>query len=296
MRLLRAALAVAGEHGYDGMSATAVVARAGTSRKTFYDIFDDREDCFLALLENCLAEIAAVVAPAYDAPDAWPARLRAALAALLVHLEDERRAGELVLSYLIGYGPRSPELRAHVLALLHGALEEGIAHAKPSHEPPPLASELVLGGVLAVTHAHLRTPGRPLLALLNPLMWMIVLPCCGTTAARRELMRAVPSRAATPPAPPLDSLRHLDMRMTYRTAMVLEAIALSPGANNVQVGAHAEIVDQGQISKLLARLARLGLVHNRGVGQVRGGANAWRLTDAGEQLAATIARTSAVVR
>ncbi len=295
-RLLRAALAVACEYGYEGMSATAVVARAGASRKTFYDVFGGREDCFLAVLENCLAEIAAVVVPVYGVRGAWSGRLRAALAALLTYLEDERDAGTLLLSYLTGCGPRSPETRARVLELLHGVVEDGRSQAKPRPEPSPLACEFVVGGVLAVVHAHLRSPRCPLLALHNQLMWMIVLPARGPAAARRELTRPAPTYAPAAPAFPRDPLRDLNMRLTYRTARVLEAIALAMGANNAQIGARAGIADQGQISKLLGRLARVGLVENTGVGQVAGGANAWYLTHTGSELVEAIGRKSAVER
>jgi hypothetical protein len=71
------------------------------------------------------------------------------------------------------------------------------------------------------------------------------------------------------------------MRLTYRTVRVLLAIAADPGTSNRQVGAGAGIDDQGQISKLLARLEKLGLVYNSGAGQVRGAPNAWLLTKKG---------------
>jgi DNA-binding PadR family transcriptional regulator len=50
------------------------------------------------------------------------------------------------------------------------------------------------------------------------------------------------------------------------------------------VAAHAEVADQGQISKLLARLERLGLIENTGEGQPIGEPNAWRLTSRGEEI------------
>ncbi len=72
--------------------------------------------------------------------------------------------------------------------------------------------------------------------------------------------------------------------MTYRTALVLEAIAQAPGLSNLGVARHAQITDQGQISKLLARLQRNGLVQNTGRGQGQGAPNEWRLTPAGQKL------------
>ena len=75
------------------------------------------------------------------------------------------------------------------------------------------------------------------------------------------------------------------MRLTYRTMLVLEAIATRPGVSNRLVGELAGVSDQGQISKLLARLERLGLTENTGVGHAKGEANAWSLTALGHQIA-----------
>jgi AcrR family transcriptional regulator len=288
-RLVNAAVAVASEHGYGEISATAVVARAGVSRKTFYELFDSCEDCLLAVLEEAFAQMASVAGPAYEEQDRWSERLRAALLALLEFLESERDMGAFALSYLVGYGPRSPVLRARVLRRLQRVVEEGHSQAKPSHKLPPLTAEFVVGGVLAVIHARLQSGPQRMGAVVNPLMWMIVLPYLGPTVAGKELTRTAPKRAAARATPPASNpLRDLDMRLTYRTGRVLAVIAEEPGCSNVGIGARVEVTDQGQISKLLARLARLGLIENTGLGQVRGAANAWHLTRRGHEVDSAI--------
>jgi DNA-binding MarR family transcriptional regulator len=65
---------------------------------------------------------------------------------------------------------------------------------------------------------------------------------------------------------------------------VLEAIAELPGVSNRLVAEHAGISDQGQVSKLLARLEGLGLLVNSGEGHAKGEPNAWRLTSLGERV------------
>jgi DNA-binding MarR family transcriptional regulator len=78
------------------------------------------------------------------------------------------------------------------------------------------------------------------------------------------------------------------MRLTYRTVRVLLAIAERPGASNRVVAQGSGVQDQGQISKLLARLEHLGLISNEGVGASRGEPNAWRLTARGREIERTI--------
>jgi AcrR family transcriptional regulator len=295
-RLLRAAAAVAGEDGWEVMSATAIAARAGVSHKTFYDLFASPEDCFMAVVEDTLAKVVPVLVAAYETQASWPGRLRVVLVSLLACLESERGAGGLVLSYLIGHGPGRHEPRAQVLERLRALVDEGRAQARPRQELSPLTAELVIGGVLTVIHTRLQCAPRQLLALVNQLMWMIVLPYLGRSAADRELRRAPPARPALAPPPARDPLRHLDMRLTYRTARVLEAIAVLPGASNTEIREHADVEHRGQISKLLARLARVGLVENMAVGQPTGAANAWQLTNTGAEVEAALRRGSATAR
>jgi AcrR family transcriptional regulator len=288
-RLLKAAVAVLAECGYGSMTATAVINRAGVSRKTFYDLFADSDDCVLAVIDDGLAQLAAVVSPAYEREGSWPECLRAALLELLAFVQREPEIGTLMVSYLIGFGPPAAEPRAGVLALLHGVVAAGRAQAQPRHELSPLAAEIVVGGALAVIHARLRAQPQRLNELVNELMWMIVLPYLGSATAGRQLRRALPARLE-PPSRASDPLRSLNMRLTHRTAKVLEAIAEEPGASNVAVSACAGISDQGQMSKLLARLDRLGLIESTGPKQPSGVANAWHLTASGTELESTIRR------
>jgi DNA-binding PadR family transcriptional regulator len=65
---------------------------------------------------------------------------------------------------------------------------------------------------------------------------------------------------------------------------VLSAIAERPGSSNRRIGNAAGVVDQGQISKLLQRLARLGLISNDGSNNGRGAENSWSLTASGARV------------
>jgi nucleotidyltransferase/DNA polymerase involved in DNA repair len=73
------------------------------------------------------------------------------------------------------------------------------------------------------------------------------------------------------------------MPLGYRSCKVLTVIAAQPGASNREVADAAEASDQGQISKLLARLQLLGLIHDRG-GWRLGERHAWRLTARGKRV------------
>ncbi|HZL47551.1 MAG TPA: TetR family transcriptional regulator [Solirubrobacteraceae bacterium] len=284
-RLLTAAAEVVAEVGYRGMSTARVSARAGVSRKTFYDLFTDREDCFLAAFDDTVSRIAAVATPAYDREERWREGVRAGLSSVLQFIGDEPVSGALVVIDALGAGPRVLERRAQWLATLSHIIDRGRSEVKAGDGPPPLTAEGVVGGAFNVLHARMiERDGRPSLELLNPLMAIIVLPYLGQAAAAEELQRTTVKtrRPATPPvSSPLDEL---DTRITYRTLRVLDALAALPGGSNREIADHAGVSDAGQISKLLARLEKHGLIHNSGRGQAKGERNVWGLTARGAEV------------
>jgi hypothetical protein len=218
------------------------------------------------------------------------------LIALLAFIDEEPSMGRLLIVESLAAGPNALRRRGEILAPLIATIDEGRSQARKGTEPPPLTAEGVVGGVLGVLHARLseREPGR-LTELAGSLMAMIVLPYLGTAAARRELARRSPRSAASGRASSASPLNQLHMRLTYRTVCVLAALAANPGSSNRRVGDAAGISDQGQVSKLLARLQQLGLIENTSTGgPVRGEPNAWTLTRKGWDVQRALSEQTAV--
>jgi DNA-binding MarR family transcriptional regulator len=74
------------------------------------------------------------------------------------------------------------------------------------------------------------------------------------------------------------------MRLTYRTIRVLLAVGEHEDASNRQVADAAGVRDQGQVSKLLARLQQLELIENALDARAKGAPNKWRLTQRGTEV------------
>lgn len=287
-RMLSAAVEAIEENGYARLTVAQVINRAKVSRKTFYDLFIDREDCFLAVFGRTLDQLRAMVAEAYAQESSWREGVRAGLAALLIFIDEEPELARLCVVDALGGGPRVLELRARILAQLCTVIDGGRAVATTRREPPSVTAEGVIGAVFAVIHTRmLERSSKPYIALHGPLMSMIVLPYLGTRAASRELTRSAPQvrrRAKAERDVGKDPMAGLDMRLTYRTVRVLSAIREHPGASNREVADGAGIADQGQISKLLSRLERLDLIENVDQAQSKGAPNEWRLTVRGERV------------
>jgi AcrR family transcriptional regulator len=287
--MVAATIATVGELGYAGMTVTEITRRAGVSRKTFYEIFSDREDCFLVAFEQTLTDAMRSASGAYVDQRDWRTGIRAALQRLLVLMEEQPALARLLVVEALHGGDRLLERRVQALDGFAQMIDQGRQAMNGRSEPPEITAEGIVGGVLALLHRRLLSGAEePLLDLLGPLMYVIVLPYLGARDARRELQRATPRSSRPRPAkqPPgdADPLGGLNTRLTYRTVLVLGAVEECPGASNREVGERSGVVDQGQISKLLSRLARLGLIENHGLGQPQGAANAWELTRRGAEV------------
>jgi AcrR family transcriptional regulator len=288
VRLLTAMIAASWEKGYARVTVADVIRRARVSRKTFYALFDDREECIREALEQAFAEGRAIALEAQARESSWCDRIRAALAELLALMDARPELANLYLVEVFVVGDSVTRLRRDVLAELARAIDCGrTVHG--SRQPPQLTAEGVVGGVLAVLQKRVvEESEEPLVNVLGQLMSMIVLPYLGVRAATRELTRSVSTaetaRRQQPVARGQDLLEGLEMRLTYRTMRALLAVAEQPGASNREVAQASGIVDQGQISKLMSRLEGLALIENQGEGQDRGGRNAWYLTARGVEL------------
>lgn len=291
-RMIAAMAQASAELGAGSVTIAHVVERAGVSRRTFYEVFADREDCFLATFEEAIARASHALGDAWASEAKWEQRVRSALAELLRFFDEDPAAARLLVVESLAAGPKALQRRQQSLALMIAAVAEGGTPTDNGTEAEPLTAEAVVGGALAVLHARIAT-GRPasLLELTGPLMSMIVHPYLGAAAARRELAKEVPVASARP-VPDGSVLQQLEMRLTYRTVRVLSALAEDPGSSNRRVADAAGVTDQGQMSKLLARLQQLGLIANN-AGNVRGERNAWTLTRKGWRVQSALAAQAA---
>jgi AcrR family transcriptional regulator/DNA-binding MarR family transcriptional regulator len=299
-RLLAAAVSAVDELGYADTTVSDVTNRARVSRRTFYELFANREECLATVLEDVVAlGVGEIAAEGLDGL-AWRERVRGGLWVILSFLDREPALARVCVVQVLRGGPRLLGRREEILAGLAAVVDEGRLEGARGAGCSPLTAEGVVGAAFTIIYARLlRGEREPLTALLGELMGMIVLPYMGAAAARRELVRPVPAGSAGAPGGPGaasravgDPLEGVPMRLTYRTARVLEGVGECPGASNREVAERGGIHDPGQVSKLLARLERLGLLVNTGEGHAKGEPNAWTLTPKGSRVAQRLSMTT----
>jgi AcrR family transcriptional regulator len=309
-RLVAGAVGAIGERGYANTTVAHITARARVSRRTFYDLFANREECLAAVLDDVAGTVEAELAPAgLASPElaqaglaglSWRERVRGGLWTILAFLDREPALARVCVVEALRADQALLGRREELLARLAAVVDEGRVEGSRGAHCSPLTAEGLVGAAFAIVHARLlRREGGPLSELTGELMGLIVLPYLGPAAARREQDRPAP--AASPGASVAgsrgsrgarDPFEGLPLRLTYRTARVLEAVAQLGGRgadpSNRMVADHAGIHDPGQISKLLRRLEGLGLLANTGAGHAKGEPNAWALTAKGERVAQSV--------
>jgi DNA-binding MarR family transcriptional regulator/AcrR family transcriptional regulator len=291
-KLITAAEAVR-QFPFAGFSAAVLNGDAGVSRRTFDDHLEGREACLLAAFEQVLVLAAERASAAFQAQEGWLDRVRAGLLELLEFFDEQPALARHCVVHSAQAGPAVLAARSEVLDRLARVLDDERAPARGY--PPPLTAQAVVSGALGVLHERLSQPDPgALVELTGPLMSFIALPFLGAHAARGELRRPVDATSAVEHSVPLGLLQDPGKGLSHhRTVLVLRVLAAEPGLNNREVALRAGVRGQAQISKILSRLARLGLIENTRDPRIPGPANAWQLTASGQELERAIGREAA---
>ena len=178
-RLLEAIAAAVAERGYARTAVADVLARAGVSRKSFYEHFANKEECFLLAydlgVDRTLASIDEAIARADGPLAAASAGVEGYLRALVEHPDFART----FLIEALGAGPAALERRAMVherFAEQFRRVYAGVRAALPElPELPATRFRACVGAVDELAVEHVRVHGTAgLQRLREPLVDVVV--------------------------------------------------------------------------------------------------------------------------
>lgn len=173
-RMLDAIVRAVGDSGYAGVTVADVVGVAGVSRRTFYEHFEDKQDCFLAAYRTGVSVVIeqVVAATAGSEEDDWRARLRVGLEAYTAILASEPVFARTLLVDVLGAGREAVELRQQLyerFVALFQALSERAVAADPAIPPAPeVFLRALVGGIGELVQQHILTQGAETLEELTP--------------------------------------------------------------------------------------------------------------------------------
>lgn len=187
-RILKAMTIAAGRNGFRDAHVTEVVNRAGVSRRTFYEHFKGKDECFAAAYARSMEQLWQLTLREFEVEEEWVDGLRAGLKAMLDALARRPEVASVCFVEVLAAGPLAAEERDRAMRKFLPLFESA-----PTEVPQTLRifEALGLGRVAdlsALLHREIAA-GRngELPQLLPELTYMMVLPFLGPEAAARAL-------------------------------------------------------------------------------------------------------------
>jgi AcrR family transcriptional regulator len=194
-------IAVVSDRGYPETRVTDVIEVAGVSRKTFYEHFEDKEDCFLTTYDAVFDRLYADTSNSFESlPGApWGERVAAALSTLLEQLAAHPSGARFAIVEVLAAGPKALTRRDAALRQLSGFLESG--RTETTVELPGITALSLAGGINELLYSEIlhgaaaRLPSR-----LPDLVFWISLPFLGAERAGAERERVRLAKLQRSPA------------------------------------------------------------------------------------------------
>ena len=179
-RILEAMVQVVAKKGYATTTIADVVARAGVSRRTFYELFSEKEECFLAAfdagLEFLMTRISEEVAA--RAPATWQDHIRIRFETYLETLVAEPEFARVLHIDVQAAGPKARERWAKLLdrlvELYRGVHESARASDPKIGDVSDAALRVLVGGLPEVVRHRLRNGTVDALPALAPELTSLV--------------------------------------------------------------------------------------------------------------------------
>jgi AcrR family transcriptional regulator len=187
-RLLAAMIKTVTEIGYNTLTVQNVLTRAGISRPTFYEQFEDKENCFLAAFDASAARMQErIEAAVADAGPSWREQLRSGIAELLRFIVEEPEEARTVIVEARASTPAGLRRRDELLDHYAGCID-ALVREELEEIPSAIAAAGVVGGIESVLYARLQKgETADLDSLLPSLMYFAVLTYAGQKVAGKEL-------------------------------------------------------------------------------------------------------------
>lgn len=183
-RILVAMVEIVAKRGYHGATIEHIVKRAGVSRATFYEYFDNREDCVLAGFDEAAVELQRMMESAVAEADDWPGQVRAALAVFLEHTVANPALARTCIVESVTVGPVAMERYERALATFVPLFRLGRELGEADGELPDELEDLIIGGLVWMVHQRLlRNEIDAIRALLPTMLEFALVPYMGEKRA-----------------------------------------------------------------------------------------------------------------
>jgi len=146
-RLMRAMARTVAEFGYQETTVRRLLGRAGLSRRTYYELFEDKEDCFLAAYDEVVDHVMGLVVEAYEEGGEPEERIRNGLRAFLQFCAAEPDIARMCVVEVLAAGPAARARRTETMERLSSLMAEALEELRGDKKLSKLAARGLIGGV-----------------------------------------------------------------------------------------------------------------------------------------------------
>jgi AcrR family transcriptional regulator len=187
-RMLLAVAEAVAEQGFATTTVADIIARARLSRRTFYEHFADKQECYLAAYDTVVEQLLVAVNQAYEQGEGWTQKVHDGLETFLAYLAAEPAFARMCIVEVVAAGPEARGRRDAAMRVFVDFLEPGRDEAPDGVVVPMLASEVVVGGIYEIIYSRLqRDAADELLEMLPELLYCALVPYIGHAAAERAV-------------------------------------------------------------------------------------------------------------
>lgn len=154
-RLLAATIDLVAKRGYRGTSIDHIVKSARVGYVAFYELFEGKEDCFLAAFQRIVEETSEALAAAVAAETEWPQQICAALDTLLDLVAADPARARVGLIEVQAAGRKAYARYEEAIDSAIPKLREGRAVSAEASKLSDTLEEAIIGGIAWILHQRL---------------------------------------------------------------------------------------------------------------------------------------------
>jgi AcrR family transcriptional regulator len=256
-RLFAAMIDLVDERGYQATTVTDVLARASVSRASFYELFANKENCFLSAYDLRVARVAGEILSAYSDPKlASPERLSTALATFFEIVAGWPGAARVTISEIATAGRQGMQRREQSTTVAEQKLASLLRQTTKRTSMSPTITKALIGGIRQVTYNRLRENRQNELPTLveDLISWMLVYdraPPPGRHASSRKRQSERPygkqCEASDAVAAETTTTGHSPAAQAQRRRILQAVVAIS-SKKGYHAMTHSEIAATARIS------------------------------------------------
>lgn len=180
-RLLHHALRLALLNDYRQLSAPQIAEEANVSMDVFFDLFADKDECFLAALDALGDELIELADdPALRCSESWPRAVRRVMAELMSHLAEHPLYAHTIAALAFAAGPQAIERDRQLVRRLTSLLVAGA----PEPARSLIAADGIAGAIGHTIRCQVASGQIQLLpAISDYLTYLVLAPFVGAEAA-----------------------------------------------------------------------------------------------------------------